>query len=617
MTSIHTNAGAISALQTLRSINAGLKQTQGQISSGLRVQVATDNAAYWSISTTMRSDRMAISAVTDALGLGAAKVDTAYAGMKAVVEILSEFKARLVAATEDGVDKAKIQSELEQLKAQVVGVAGAASFGGQNWLNTDIENIYDIETNKASVVSSFARSSRGVSVEKIDIHLDKISLFNTTGGGLLQNDPRDVRTLGGMRGQSTVPLTSSSTVYYTETEENWMNPRTGVGGNASFYFNFPDGTPLDFNTPGAQIKFDIVLDKEHDPALLTGVSRELADMPGPYGPGFKISDVTITKATVDAVDAGWGGVISNNTDFAKVMNHLLKDQGALTRSDYSQEMPPGSEVYVHHPSLMSIQTRQMHGNGNYIELANVSSVGVSTGGLVAKSDYGEKGSGMALTFEPFALQVDGSNPDGVEVDFDFSINGAPATHHNFNRTYVNELLGKDSGAVETPEEMVVLLRSLISADWPDTVIEVSSSNTGTIIVKSDPAVDRKWGPGTSIGFSNIDVSIEPIPFINFLSIDIAKKPDLVEHYIDYIEVASKRVVAGASILGALATRIDMQSDFATKMISTNEKGVGRLVDADMNEASTRLKAIETQRQLAHQTLSIANSNLDHVVQLFR
>jgi flagellin len=136
-------------------------------------------------------------------------------------------------------------------------------------------------------------------------------------------------------------------------------------------------------------------------------------------------------------------------------------------------------------------------------------------------------------------------------------------------------------------------------------------------VKSDPAVDRKWGPGTSIGFSNIDVSIEPIPFINFLSIDIAKKPDLVEHYIDYIEVASKRIVAGASILGALATRIDMQSDFATKMISTNEKGVGRLVDADMNEASTRLKAIETQRQLAHQSLSIANSNLDHVVQLFR
>lgn len=132
MTSIHTNAGAISALQTLRSINAGLKQTQGQVSSGLRVQVATDNAAYWSISTTMRSDRMAISAVTDALGLGAAKVDTAYAGMNAVVEILSEFKARLVAATEDGVDKAKIQAELEQLKAQVVGVAGAASFGGQN-----------------------------------------------------------------------------------------------------------------------------------------------------------------------------------------------------------------------------------------------------------------------------------------------------------------------------------------------------------------------------------------------------------------------------------------------------------------------------------------------------
>ncbi len=53
---------------------------------------------------------MAISAVSDALGLGAAKVDVAYAGLDAVLDVLSEVKARLVAAEEDGVDRAKIQS---------------------------------------------------------------------------------------------------------------------------------------------------------------------------------------------------------------------------------------------------------------------------------------------------------------------------------------------------------------------------------------------------------------------------------------------------------------------------------------------------------------------------
>ena len=80
MTSILTNTSAMSALQTLRVIGSGMAETQRQVSSGLRVQVAADNAAYWSISTTMRSDNMALSAVSDALGLGAAKIDVAYSG---------------------------------------------------------------------------------------------------------------------------------------------------------------------------------------------------------------------------------------------------------------------------------------------------------------------------------------------------------------------------------------------------------------------------------------------------------------------------------------------------------------------------------------------------------
>lgn len=46
----------------------------------------------------------------------------------------------------------------------------------------------------------------------------------------------------------------------------------------------------------------------------------------------------------------------------------------------------------------------------------------------------------------------------------------------------------------------------------------------TIIIKSDPAVDRKWGPGTSVGFSNINVRIDLIPFINFLSIEPQLRP---------------------------------------------------------------------------------------------
>ncbi|RVK47299.1 flagellin, partial [Sinorhizobium meliloti] len=179
MTSILTNNSAMAALSTLRSISSSMEDTQSRISSGLRVGSASDNAAYWSIATTMRSDNQALSAVQDALGLGAAKVDTAYSGMESAIEVVKEIKAKLVAATEDGVDKAKIQEEITQLKDQLTSIADAASFSGENWLQADLSG----GAVTKSVVGSFVRDASGsVAVKKVDYSLNANSvLFDTVG----------------------------------------------------------------------------------------------------------------------------------------------------------------------------------------------------------------------------------------------------------------------------------------------------------------------------------------------------------------------------------------------------------------------------------------------------
>ena len=65
MASIMTNASALTALQSLNSTNKNLETTQARISTGYRVSEASDNAAYWSIATTMRSDNKALGTVQD------------------------------------------------------------------------------------------------------------------------------------------------------------------------------------------------------------------------------------------------------------------------------------------------------------------------------------------------------------------------------------------------------------------------------------------------------------------------------------------------------------------------------------------------------------------------
>jgi flagellin len=182
MTSIITNNAAMAALSTLRGINNNLETTQNAVSSGLRISKASDNAAYWSIATTMKSDKGALSAVSDALGLGSAKVETAYTAMDSAIDIVGEIKDKLVTAKEGSVDKSKVQEELSQLQEQLQSVAQSASFSGENW-------VVATSGASASVVSSFIRTaSGGVSVSSSSYAFDTGSagnvLFGMTGGSI-------------------------------------------------------------------------------------------------------------------------------------------------------------------------------------------------------------------------------------------------------------------------------------------------------------------------------------------------------------------------------------------------------------------------------------------------
>ena len=188
MSSLLTNASAMTALQTLSQINKDLAATQSRVSTGQKVSTASDNAAYWSIATTMRSDNAALSAVQDALGLGASKVDTAYAGMEQAVEYIKEIKNKLITAQEPSADRAKLQEDIAQLQDQLRGIAESASFSGENWLQADITAGGGSVTK--SVVSSFVRESNGnVAVTTIEYMLNSSTVLYDMGGntGLLDS----------------------------------------------------------------------------------------------------------------------------------------------------------------------------------------------------------------------------------------------------------------------------------------------------------------------------------------------------------------------------------------------------------------------------------------------
>jgi flagellin len=192
MSSINTNVAAMTALQSLTQTNKMLTDTQSHISTGLRVAEASDNAAYWSIATTMKSDKASLSTVQDALGLGGSMVDVAYTAMNSAIDVVNSIKSKLVAAREPGVDKAKVQTEITQLQKQLTSIAGSASFSGQNRLSIDSTPATFSATK--SIVSSFTRTGSTVAVQTIDIDTSGMDLFDANAaatnaaGGILDSN---------------------------------------------------------------------------------------------------------------------------------------------------------------------------------------------------------------------------------------------------------------------------------------------------------------------------------------------------------------------------------------------------------------------------------------------
>jgi flagellin len=430
----------MTALKTLQMTNKSLDQTENRISTGYKVATASDNAAYWSIATTMRSDNKALSTVQDALGLGAATVDVAYTAMDSVKDVLDQIKTKLVSASQPGVDKSKIQSDIAELQNQLKTYADSASFSGNNWLSVDSSASSYKATQ--SVVSSFTRSpDNQVSIGTIDVDITGISLFdgNSNRSGLLDKGQALTATAGVADGTGTGTASAGAAVTFT----------------------------YDFTANGA-----VTLDDNDAIAFTLAVN------------GGDAASVSISKATVDAALGNGDGKIGSSADMEKVVVQALKNAG--------------------------------------IDAVDHSGTGTATN-----------------------VVVDGSAAGSVKIT-----------------------------------------TGLVSTDAKLTAAGSTSSDNGN--------------------------------FYDVMKIDITNaSDDQMKAYSDAIETMSGQVTTAAANLGSIKERIDMQQDFVKNLMDAVDRGVGALVDADMSQESTRLQALQTQQQLGIQALSIANSNSQSILSLFR
>ena len=296
MSSLLTNTSAMTALQNLSATQKNLTQTQSQISSGLAVANASDNAAYWSISTSMKSDVSALGAVSSALNLGASVLSTATSAMNSVETILKQMKADIVTAKTSGTNATQVQSDITAQQQSLISVMNSASFNGVNLL--------DGSTSSTNIVNSFSRNASGTTTTGVLT----VSTANIALGG--------AGSAGGLLGGS-LGLTNS--------QGATDNSSATSGGYASdSLLGFSLTTASSSGTAGST---DLdTLSSAIDKAI-SDVTQGAATL-GQYSTTVN-NQLTFTSSISDAITSGVGSLVDADMNVASTRLQALQTQQQL------------------------------------------------------------------------------------------------------------------------------------------------------------------------------------------------------------------------------------------------------------------------------------------------
>ena len=189
MSSILTNASALSAVANLNATQKSLATVQNEISTGLKVSDAEDNAAYYSIATTLRTNVSNLGAVSNSLNLGSSVVGTATAALTGVTSTLQAIQADLITAKQPGTDLASIGTDIAALQKQLTSAVQSASFNGVNLLDGSQVAAGSggtgatTATGTANFVASVTGSGAATTVNNIAIDATKTNFGTGTASG--------------------------------------------------------------------------------------------------------------------------------------------------------------------------------------------------------------------------------------------------------------------------------------------------------------------------------------------------------------------------------------------------------------------------------------------------
>lgn len=302
---INHNIAALNTYRQLNGANNAQSKSMEKLSSGLRINKAGDDAAGLAISEKMRGQirglDMASKNAQDANSL----IATAEGALNETHDILQRMRELAVQSSNDTNtqdDRAKIQSEVDELAKEITRISNTTEFNTQNLMAGGLDNTFHIGANAGQNIE--------LKINAMDASSLGVAGFKTTGtinpaAGGVTGVEMD-RTVGTSMGNGT---TQSYTVSDTGAKTTWDGAASGYTGmtiassaNSSKYNGYKIVTG---NTLGAGATTTAAIDANAKTITISTASNHAAAVTAAeVNAAFTVAGIGDLSATTDSSAGG-------------------------------------------------------------------------------------------------------------------------------------------------------------------------------------------------------------------------------------------------------------------------------------------------------------------------
>ncbi|MBO1080513.1 flagellin [Roseomonas haemaphysalidis] len=556
VSSILTNNGAMTALQSLKATQKSLLSTQNRISTGLKVSTAKDNAATWAVATSMRSDISNFKQVSENLSLSSSVLSTAQSGGEAVSNLITQIKTKITAAQQGVLDSRTIQADIDELVKQVESTVQGSALKGVNLMNGE---------GQERIVAS-VNVVNGVSVPSY-INVEKVNLSTAAGGDL--------------NGLSTLSVVSRGDQLFNDASVADVTADQKAMGTT--FFATTAGTYNATATPNSNMITNTAGDLTVGYKDATGATRSLT-----------VKNIASTVQT--ATDLATA--LNADKDFAATF-HATTDTGELRISakdrltqsgDFAISSVSGTKLTARTASTTSIE--------NY----SGSSFAFQDGTALKEGETFTFKYKVGTTEKTMVLKATNDFAAGAEYQSADTVNNIQYRAIKLDDANVKNNAGEYDG----DNIAAAFLAAINPASNADFAATASATEMGVTVVGNTLTIKAYGGD---------EQTTTPVPANKFSSF----QPVTTDYgtMLSNVDELMKTATNAAAAFGSAGARVDMQKEFMDKLVDTLTSGLGTLVDADMSEEAARLQALQVQEQLGTQALSIANQAPQSILRLFQ